>query len=67
MLLELIKKGHGEPEKKIGSGIQAFQVQNHAQYRSRCFFLPREDGSTDDFSLGKCVDRTLPLPEDMEE
>ncbi|XP_059643324.1 protein EMBRYO DEFECTIVE 514 [Cornus florida] len=66
VLLELLKKGHFEPEKKIGNGINAFQVQNHPQWKSRCFFLIRNDESVDDFSFRKCVDHILPLPENMQ-
>lgn len=65
-LLELIKKGHLEPDKKIGNGIRAFQVRYHPKFKSRCFFLTREDGSVDDFSFRKCVDHILPLPENMQ-
>ncbi|KVH98533.1 protein EMBRYO DEFECTIVE 514-like [Cynara cardunculus var. scolymus] len=65
MLLDLLKKGHLEAEKKIGVGIQAFQVRYHPQWKSRCFFLVREDESADDFSFRKCVDHILPLPENM--
>lgn len=65
MLLDLLKKGHSEPEKKIGSGIQAFQVRYHPMWKSRCFFLIRDDNSVDDFSFRKCVDHLLPLPEEM--
>jgi len=65
MLLELLKNGHAEPEKKIGGGVRAFQVRKHPTYKSRCFFLIREDDSADDFSFRKCVDHILPLPEDM--
>lgn len=65
MLLELLKKGHAEPDKKIGGGVQAFQVRNHPTFKSRCFFLIRDDDSVDDFSFRKCVDHILPLPEDM--
>ncbi|XP_022868796.1 protein EMBRYO DEFECTIVE 514-like [Olea europaea var. sylvestris] len=66
MLLELLKKGHLEPEKKIGNGVQAFQVRFHPQFRSRCFFLIRDDESVDDFSFRKCVDHILPLPENLQ-
>ncbi|CAI9773737.1 unnamed protein product [Fraxinus pennsylvanica] len=66
VLLELLKKGHLEPEKKIGNGIKAFQVRFHPQFRSRCFFLKRDDESVDDFSFRKCVDHILPLPENMQ-
>lgn len=65
VLLDLLKKGHAEPDKKIGGGIQAFQVRYHPTYKSRCFFLIREDETVDDFSFRKCVDHILPLPEDM--
>ncbi|KAL8225713.1 hypothetical protein R6Q57_018270 [Mikania cordata] len=65
MLLDLLKKGHLESEKKIGVGINAFQVRYHPQWKSRCFFLVRSDGSADDFSFRKCVDHILPLPENM--
>lgn len=65
MLLELIKKGHAEPEKKIGPGIKAFQVRYHPVFKSRCFFLVREDESADDFSFRKCVDHIAPLPDNM--
>ncbi|KAK4750746.1 hypothetical protein SAY87_004228 [Trapa incisa] len=65
MLLELIKNGHSEPEKKIDSGVKAFQVRYHPVFKSRCFFLVKEDGSMDDFSFRKCVDHIAPLPDDM--
>ncbi|KAI8543337.1 hypothetical protein RHMOL_Rhmol08G0209200 [Rhododendron molle] len=66
VLLELLKKGHLEPEKKIGEGILAFQVRYHPQWKSRCFFLVRNDETADDFSFRKCVDHILPLPENMQ-
>lgn len=66
MLLDLLQKGHQEPERKIGNGISAFQIQYHPQYKSRCFFLIRNDESVDDFSFRKCVDNILPLPENMQ-
>ncbi|WOH05316.1 hypothetical protein DCAR_0624732 [Daucus carota subsp. sativus] len=66
MLLDLLQKGHQEPEKKIGDGVKAFQVRYHPEYKSRCFFLVRNDDSCDDFSLRKCVDHILPLPENMQ-
>lgn len=65
VLLDLLKKGHAEPDKKIGGGIRAFQVRYHPTFKSRCFFLIRDDESFDDFSFRKCVDRILPLPEGM--
>ncbi|GAB2289664.1 hypothetical protein Dimus_023971 [Dionaea muscipula] len=65
VLLDLIKKGYPEPEKKISVGIDAFQIRHHPSWKSRCFFLIRTDGSVDDFSFRKCVDYILPLPENM--
>lgn len=65
MLLELLKKGHAEADRKIGGGIQAFQVRSHPIWKSRCFFLVRVDGTSDDFSFRKCVDQLLPLPENL--
>lgn len=65
MLLDLLKKGHVESERKIGAGIKGFQVRIHPKYKSRCFFLTREDKSVDDFSFRKCVHHILPLPENM--
>ncbi|OIV99994.1 hypothetical protein TanjilG_26332 [Lupinus angustifolius] len=66
MLLELLKNGHTESDKKIAGGIRSFQVRKHPTWKSRCFFLIREDGSADDFSFRKCVDHILPLPEEMQ-
>lgn len=66
MLLELLMKGHPEPDQKIGGKIRAFQVRKHPTWKSKCFFLVREDESADDFSFRKCVDHILPLPEAMQ-
>ncbi|XP_073317855.1 uncharacterized protein [Primulina huaijiensis] len=66
MVLELLKKGHLEAERKIGCGIKGLQVRFHPQFKSRCFFLIRDDESVDDFSFRKCVDRILPLPDNMQ-
>ncbi|CAL5198380.1 unnamed protein product [Lathyrus oleraceus] len=66
MLLELLRKGHPEPDEKIDGEIRAFQVRKHPTWKSKCFFLIRDDGSADDFSFRKCVDRVIPLPEAMQ-
>ncbi|KMT10819.1 hypothetical protein BVRB_5g114730 [Beta vulgaris subsp. vulgaris] len=66
VLLELIKKGHPEADKKIGSGVEAFEVREHSVYKSRCFFAVRTDKSAEDFSFRKCVNNILPLPENMQ-
>lgn len=65
VLLDLLKKGHPEPDKKIGEGIRAFQVRHHPEWKNLCFFLVRVDDSVDDFSFRKCVDHILPLPADL--
>ncbi|KAE8771094.1 zinc finger ccch domain-containing protein 4 [Hordeum vulgare] len=65
VLEDLVKKGHAESTKKIGSGVDAFEIRNHPVWQSRCFFIRRVDGSADDFSFRKCVDNILPLPEDL--
>lgn len=65
VLLDLLNKGHAEADKKIGGGIHTFQVRFHPTWKSRCFFLVRNDESSDDFSFRKCVDHILPLPEHM--
>ncbi|CAL1377761.1 unnamed protein product [Linum trigynum] len=69
MLLELLRKGDPESERKIGSGIESFQVRIHPAYGSelRSFYLVREDGSMEDFCYIKCVDNFLPLPEELRE
>ncbi|TMW97355.1 hypothetical protein EJD97_005721 [Solanum chilense] len=66
ILLDLLKKGHSESERKIGSGVRAFQIRFHPQYKSRCFFLVRDDDTVDDFSFRKCVDQIQPLPANMQ-
>ncbi|CAN4086336.1 unnamed protein product [Withania somnifera] len=66
MLLDLLKKGHSEPERKIGAGVCAFQIRFHPHFKSRCFFVVREDDSVDDFSFRKCVDQIQPLPANMQ-
>ncbi|KAJ4959694.1 hypothetical protein NE237_019604 [Protea cynaroides] len=65
VLLDLLKKGHVEVEKKLGEGVNAFQVRYHPLWKSRCFFLIRYDESVDDFSFRKCVDHILPLPDNL--
>ncbi|KAK8692962.1 hypothetical protein V6N13_070563 [Hibiscus sabdariffa] len=65
VMLELLKKGHEESDKKIGGGIKAFQIRIHPVWKSKCFFAIREDDTAEDFSFRKCVDHILPLPDDM--
>ncbi|KAL1141518.1 hypothetical protein V6Z11_A11G035500 [Gossypium hirsutum] len=67
VLLELLKKGHEEPDKKIGKGIKGFQVRIHPVWKSKCFFVIKDDDTFDDFSFRKCVDHILPLPDEMKQ
>ncbi|KAG6553895.1 hypothetical protein Mapa_004812 [Marchantia paleacea] len=65
VLSDLITKGHRDAESKVGSGIKAFQIRFHTGWHSRCYYLVRTDGSVEDFSYRKCVDRLMPLPESL--
>ncbi|KAL2652361.1 hypothetical protein R1flu_020489 [Riccia fluitans] len=65
VLTDLVTKGHRDAESKIGSGIKSFQSRFHSGWHSRCYFLVRTDGSSEDFSYRKCVDRLMPLPENL--
>ncbi|KAH9289118.1 hypothetical protein KI387_033235 [Taxus chinensis] len=65
VLRDLLIQGHHESDRKVGPGVEAFQIRDHPIYHCRCYFLVRKDGTTDDFSYRKCVDSLLPLPEDM--
>ncbi|KAM7269475.1 hypothetical protein ACFE04_024972 [Oxalis oulophora] len=65
VLLDLLNKGHEDHAKKIGTGVRAFQVRHHPMWKSKCFFLIRDDQSADDFSFRKCVHHILPLPQEM--
>ena len=67
MLEDLLKRGHKEAKRKIGVGIQAFQVRLNRDFEPhcRCFYIIRTDGSVEDFSYRKCVDNILPLPNNL--
>ncbi|KAK8267984.1 hypothetical protein V6Z11_D11G037400 [Gossypium hirsutum] len=67
VLLELLKKVHEEPDKKIGKGIKGFQVRIHLVWKSKCFFVIKDDDTFDDFSFRKCVDHILPLSDEMKQ
>ncbi|KAK6920873.1 hypothetical protein RJ641_014551 [Dillenia turbinata] len=66
VLLDLLKKGHLESDKKIGSGVNFFQIQFHPTFKNRCFSIIREDEIVDNFSFRKCVDNILPLPDHLQ-
>lgn len=59
---ELLKEGAPH---KLGAGISAIQVRMHPSWKSRCYYLIRSDGSVDDFSYRKCVEKLLPLPKSL--
>lgn len=65
MLQDLLKKGHQESKKKIGAGIEAFQVRVNPEFDSRCYYIIRKDGSIEDFSYRKCVNNIIALPSNM--
>jgi hypothetical protein len=47
---------HNEYEEKLGSGIDHFEVMR-AEYATQCFCIVRTDGSREDFSYQRCIDR----------
>ncbi|KAH7278678.1 hypothetical protein KP509_38G052200 [Ceratopteris richardii] len=65
MLEDLLKKGHPDFQAKIGKGIKSFQVRVNKNFDSRCFYIIRSDGSMEDFSYRKCVNKILPLPKNL--
>ena len=46
---------HPRAEDKMRSGVQALYVGRGAHANNRCFHLRRIDGTTEDFSIGKCL------------
>ncbi|XP_024358555.1 uncharacterized protein [Physcomitrium patens] len=62
VLSELVAQGNPQ---KVGDGIAAFQIRNHPEWKSRCYYLIRKDGSEEDFSYRKCVDALMPLPANL--
>lgn len=45
---------HTEANKKIGSGVDHFEVMS-AEYGTQCFCIVRKDGSSEDFSYVHCL------------
>lgn len=54
-LLEALIERHPEAARKKGSGIQSFFVAG-AWPKGVCFWLRRNDGTTDNFSFVQCLD-----------
>lgn len=53
-VLQDVLARHPEAAQKIGSGIAGFSVRS-AEFGSKCFWVNRTDGSTEDFSYHGCI------------
>ena len=49
-----LQRQHPHAQAKIGSGVDAILVHRYIG-GSRCFFILRQDGSLEDFSVRKCL------------
>ncbi|SFU39359.1 DCL family protein [Nitrosospira multiformis] len=45
---------HPRADDKIGVGVESFSVRTAADYGTRCFWVNRIDGTTEDFSFRAC-------------
>ncbi|KAK9868901.1 hypothetical protein WJX84_010475 [Apatococcus fuscideae] len=61
MVFDLLERGHPAAAQKIGCGVAAFQILKHGNSDSDCFFVIRNDGSREDFSIRKSVAGLFPL------
>jgi hypothetical protein len=52
-VLKVLVAMHPEAADKIGVGIKSFSVRS-ADYGTRCFWVNRNDGSTEKFSFRAC-------------
>uniref|UniRef100_A0A0E0EPE7 Uncharacterized protein n=1 Tax=Oryza meridionalis TaxID=40149 RepID=A0A0E0EPE7_9ORYZ len=51
---------HPSSEDKIGCGVDAIMVGKHPDFRkSRCLFIVRTNGETEDFSYRKCINEYI--------
>ena len=55
-----LRDAHPEAEKKIGCGIKSFQIRTHPEHDSRCYMVVRTDGTCENFSYRKCVEKLFP-------
>jgi hypothetical protein len=46
---------HPNAVQKIGSGIKDFSVRMSGEFGSKCFWVNRTDGTTEDFSFKGCI------------
>mmetsp|Transcript_81148 Transcript_81148/g.233194 ORF Transcript_81148/g.233194 Transcript_81148/m.233194 type:complete len:248 (-) Transcript_81148:35-778(-) len=56
---------HGNPAKKIGTGVRAIKMDTSEKWKGICFWVVRTDGSEEDFSVRTCLDnfgRSLSMP-----
>lgn len=56
-LLYFLLQNHHDRNKKIGGGIKYFTVGKHPT-GNKCFIIIRKDGTSDDFSYLKCLEKT---------
>ncbi len=54
ILNELVTYYHDHPDKKIGCGIERFEVRTNENYKNtKCFYIVRTDGTFTDVSFGR--------------
>jgi hypothetical protein len=46
---------HADASKKIGSGVASFSVRTSGEFGSKCFWVNRTDGTSEDFSFQGCI------------
>lgn len=61
-VVELVRLGHPDAARKIGAGVEAVQLRTIERdgVSSSCFFLIREDGTSEDVSYRKCLVTLFP-------
>jgi len=55
LALALLER-HPDATAKKGSGVSEIAVTLHPAFHNRCLMVVRTDGTTEDFSVGKCID-----------
>uniref|UniRef100_A0A0E0EPE6 Uncharacterized protein n=1 Tax=Oryza meridionalis TaxID=40149 RepID=A0A0E0EPE6_9ORYZ len=59
-VVEKVLVHHPSSEDKIGCGVDAIMVGKHPDFRkSRCLFIVRTNGETEDFSYRKCINEYI--------
>lgn len=54
LILQAALRNHPDAAARIGSGITDFSVRT-ADFGTRCFWVNRSDGTTEKFSITKCI------------